>query len=280
MLEWVPWQDAAELAAVSAAGFAVVRRSDRTWGRRVKPWAKELVLILGLYALWQYAGAWSIGETSQAATRGIQIWDAERTLHLPSERWFQQLVLPHHWLVKVCNLFYFGVHVPALAACLIWLFVCHRDRYPPVRTVVAIVTGASLAIQLVPVAPPRLLTQLRIVDTAAVYGPSVYHKGGAGLDQLAAMPSLHVGWALIVAGAVIWASSNRGRWLAAGFPVATTLAVVATGNHYWADAIVVAVLCAAATLIAAHAYGLRRRGPFPSGERARHLSFQGATRVG
>jgi hypothetical protein len=277
MLEWLPWQDAAELAGVTAAGFALTRRSERRWARRLKPWAKEFTLILALYALWQYAGAWSLGELSQAATRGQQIWDAERTLHLPSERWFQQLVLPHHWLVKFFNIFYFGAHVPALGACLIWLFIRHRDRYPPVRTVVAIVTGASLAIQLVPVAPPRLLTHLGLVDTAAVFGPSVYHKGAPGLDQLAAMPSLHVGWALIVAGAVIWASSNRWRWLAAGFPVLTTLAVVVTGNHYWADAIVVAVLCAVATLISAQAYGLGGRRPPDSGDRPGHLSLQGAT---
>lgn len=258
MLGWLPWQDAADLAAVTATGWALLGRSARRWAKAVQPWAKELTFILLLYGLWQYAGAWSIGRTSVAGTRGQDIWNWERALHLPSERWLQALVLPHHAWLKFFNYFYFFVHVPALGACLIWLFVRHRDRYPPVRTVVAIVTGASLAIQLFPVAPPRLLPNLNIVDTAAVFGPSVYQKGAPGLDQLAAMPSIHVGWALCVAGAVIWASTSRWRWVAAAFPALTTLAVVATGNHYWADAIVVAGICVVASLISAKAYGRHR----------------------
>src|SRR5579884_797303 len=232
MFGWLPWQDAAELAALTATVWALVGRSARPWATALRPWAKELTVILVLYGLWQYAGAWSIGRTSIAATRGQDLWNWERALHLPSERWLQSLVLPHHAWVRFFNDFYFLVHVPALGACLVWLFVRHRDRYPSVRTVVAIVTGVSLAIQLFPVAPPRLLPNLHIVDTGAVFGPSVYQKGAPGLDQLAAMPSLHVGWALCVAGAVIWASKSKWRWLAAAFPAVTTLAVVVTGNHY------------------------------------------------
>jgi PAP2 superfamily/Protein of unknown function (DUF4232) len=264
MLSWLPWQDAAEMAGATAATWTVTRRSPRSWARALRPWAKELTLILVLYGMWQYAGAWSLGRRSVALSRGRTIWDVERDFYLPSERSVQDLVLHLHLLMRALNEYYAVVHVPALAACLIWLFVRHRDRYPEVRTVVALVTGASLVIQMFPVAPPRLLPNLGVVDTGALIGPNVYARGAPGLDQLSAMPSLHVAWAIVVAGAVIWVSRSRGRWLALLYPALTTFAVVVTGNHYWADAIVAAVLCAGATIIVARAYAAPRIPPAAS----------------
>jgi len=255
VLEWIPWQDAAKMAGVTATTWGVTRRSGRAWGRLLRPWAKELTLILILYGLWQYAGEWSLGHVNVAMARGRSIWDVERALHLPSERATQGLFLHHRLVLQGFNQFYAFVHTPALAICLVWLFVRHRDRYPPVRTVLALVTGASLVIQLFPVAPPRLLPLLGVVDTGALVGPRVYTPGAPGLDQLSAMPSLHVGWSIVIAGAVVWVCRRPWRWLALAYPILTLLTVVVTGNHFWADGIVVAVLCAGATLIAAKAYG-------------------------
>jgi PAP2 superfamily len=243
------------MAGATSATWTATRRRARPWARALRPWAKEITLILLLYSLWQYAGAWSIGRASAALARGQAIWHAERMLHLPSERAAQALILPHRSLVHWLNVYYALVHVPALGLCLVWLFVRHRDRYPQVRTVVALVTGASLIIQLIPVAPPRLLPHLGIVDTAAVVGPSVYSRGAPGMDQLAAMPSLHVGWALIVGGSIVWVTRHRWRWLALGYPALTMFTVVATGNHFWADGIAAAGLCALAAVLTAKAYG-------------------------
>ena len=75
-----------------------------------------------------------------------------------------------------------------------------------------------------------------MVDTAAVYGQSVYSAaGGFEADQLSAMPSVHVGWAILVAIAIISVTRSRWRWLAVAYPVLTTLAVVVTANHFWLD---------------------------------------------
>ncbi len=254
MIDWLPWQDAAEMAGGSAAAWTVTGRRERAWTKALRPWAKELTLILLLYSLWQFAGAWSVGRASAAVGRGRTIWGVERALHLPSERTTQTLVLGHPSLVHWLNVYYAVVHVPALGVCLVWLFIRHRTLYPKVRTAVALVTGASLVIQLFPVAPPRLLPQVGVVDTGAVFGPRIYRRGAPGLDQLSAMPSLHVGWALIVAGAVIWASRSRWRWLALGYPVLTTFTVVVTGNHYWLDGLTAAALCALAAFVVSKAY--------------------------
>ena len=60
-----------------------------------------------------------------------------------------------------------------------------------------------LAMQLIPVAPPRMLTETRLVDTAVLYGQSVYATVAGFADQLSAMPSVHVGWAVLIAFVVI-----------------------------------------------------------------------------
>ncbi|MCU4183945.1 phosphatase PAP2 family protein [Acidiferrimicrobium sp. IK] len=263
MLQWLPWEDAAEMAAVTGVAWSVSRHRRRRVARLVHPWAKELTLVLVLYAMWQYAGRWSLGRAALALGRGRRIWAAERTLGLPSERSLQRLVLGHRGVVHWLNVFYAQAHVPALGLLLVWLFVRHRERYPQVRTVVALVTGASLLIQLLPVAPPRLIPSLGVVDTGALVGPSDYAGGAPGIDQLSAMPSLHVAWALVVAGGVLYASRSRMRWLVVGYPLLTVFTVVATGNHYWADAAVAAALC----LLAGAAVRVAYRPPAASAAR-------------
>src|SRR6185312_9516190 len=86
-----------------------------------------------------------------------------------------------------------------------------------------------------------------IADLAAQYGESVYGAVGstAGADQLSAMPSVHVAWSVLVAWAVITRARGRWRWLILLHPAATVFVVVATGNHFWADAIVAVVIDAA-----------------------------------
>jgi hypothetical protein len=180
-----------------------------------------------------------------AVPRGRWLWHAEQVLHLPSETAVQRLFLPHPLLVQAFNLYYDILHFPILGACLIWLFVQHRDRYRSIRTTVALFTGTSLLIQFIPVAPPRLLPGTGLVDTAVKYGQSVYSwKGGFDADELSAMPSVHVGWALIIAFAVITVSRSRWRWLAAGYPVLTLLVVVVTANHFWLDGVAAGLLVA------------------------------------
>jgi hypothetical protein len=81
----------------------------------------------------------------------------------------------------------------------------------------------------------------------------VYGSLGFDADQFSAMPSVHVGWALIVAIAVITASRSRWRWAAAAYPALTLLVVVLTANHFWLDGV-------AAALLVLGALGLQRAG--------------------
>ena len=271
------WQQAALLAAgLFVAGLLLVRlvragaqpgqspgRATR-WAAHIGPFAREAGVVTALYALWQLAGNLAVGGLSQAMAHAWWIWHTERSLGLPSELVVQRLVLPHPLLSQIANLYYATMHFGVLIAMLIWLFVRHRDAYPAVRNAMAASTAICLLLSFIPVAPPRMLTSLGFVDLAARYGESVYGTAGAnvGADQLSAMPSVHVCWSVLVAWAVITASTSRWRWLILAHPIVTVFVVVGTGNHYWADGIVsiaiVAVVLATQALLRARLARFRR----------------------
>jgi hypothetical protein len=139
------------------------------------------------------------------------------------------------------------------------MFLRHRDRYAFWRTTIVLLTASCLLVQLLPVAPPRLLPEFGFVDTAAEYGQSVYTALSAvGPDQLSAMPSVHVGWAVLVAIAAWTLTTSRWRWLGVGHAVATVFVVVATANHFWLDGIVATALLGFVLVLQDQAIRLRR----------------------
>jgi PAP2 superfamily len=241
------WQQALEVGAALAATGAVLRFSGPERLRRVAPFAVEAAVIAALYAIWQRAGELSVGGTGPAGGLRRAEWIArvERDWHLPSERSVQDLVLGHPLVVQTANLYYATMHFGVLFAFLIWLFVRHRDRYKAVRTILAFTTLLCLVIQFIPVAPPRLLPGY--VDTANRYGQSVYGNFGFGADELSAMPSVHVAWAVLIGWYVARISTSRWRWVGVVHAAATVFIVVCTANHWWLDGIVgVAVLAVCA----------------------------------
>lgn len=247
------WQHAAELSASLALGSLALRAVPDRRVRAIAPFAFEAAILAVLYALWQLAGEWSVTGYHDAIARARWIMRAQDDMLLPSEQSVQHLILGHPLLVQGVNLYYAAMHFTTMLLFLLWLFVRHRDSYRPVRATMAWTTLACLLIQLIPVAPPRMLPGF--VDTALLYGQSVYANGFAA-DQLSAMPSVHVAWAVVVGWYTVTISTSRWRWLALGHTAATVLVVVATANHWWLDGIVATALlvtCAWGRLGAARA---------------------------
>ena len=237
--------------------------------------AQEAAILLALFALWQLAGSFSLVGPDGALARAQWIWHAERVVHLPSETEIQRAFLGHPLLVQAFNLYYLSLHFVVLIGCLVWVYARHRRHYPQVRITLVLFTAGALLIQFLTVAPPRMLPGDGMVDTAARYGQSVYGSvAGFNADQLSAMPSVHVGWALLVALVVVQVSTSRWRWLALGYPVLTLLAVVVTANHFWLDGIAAALLLALALLVQRAGRAVRRalrsrwrrRGPGRDGQ--------------
>ncbi|MFI0443835.1 phosphatase PAP2 family protein [Actinomadura sp. 6N118] len=217
--------------------------------RFVHPLLTEVTLLLVLFAAYKWGRQLVETGVAQAMTNATWLWDLERTLHLPNEQTLQKLVLHWEHTAFLSNLYYVGVHFPGTAALLIWLWTRHRAHYKRIRTELVILTAAGMAVHvLFPLAPPRL-AGLNMTDTMLTVGPSAYPAAADGIaNQYAAMPSLHVGWALLVSLAVLRVSSSRWRWLIAMHAPITVFVVVITANHYWLDGLVAAALLAAAML--------------------------------
>jgi hypothetical protein len=239
------WQQAAGGAACLAITTAALRVTRKPRLISLSLFTQETALVVGLFALWQYAGSFALMGPGGALGRARWIWHVERALKMPSETAVQRVFLPHPLLVEFFNLYYDLLHFPVLIASLIWLFVWHRSSYGWWRTTLVAFTGLSLLVQLIPVAPPRMLAATGLVDTGVIYHQSVYSNAtGFNADQLSAMPSVHVGWAILVAIAIIATTRSRWRWLAVLYPIMTTLAVVVTANHFWLDGVAAAVILA------------------------------------
>ncbi|MEO7125694.1 MAG: phosphatase PAP2 family protein [Nakamurella sp.] len=252
----LPWDYAAGIAFASGVAGISLLRSEGIRTRAIGAFLREGALVVGLYALWQLAGHLSITGTSGAVARAEWIEQVQRNLHLPSEVAMQHLILWSPLFAQAANIYYAVVHFSATIAFLIWLFVRHRSQYGQARTVLALTTFVCLAIQLIPVAPPRLLPG--IVDTAVLYGQSVYGSG-FGADELSAMPSMHVAWALAVGWYVWRIADSRWRWIGPTHAVLTIFVVVVTGNHWWLDTFAAAAVLMGSMWLVTGKHDWRRR---------------------
>jgi len=215
------------------------------WARFVATASLEVAIICALFALWQVANGLARGHTTGGRARGRDVWNAERWLHLPNEVSFQKLFIHDHELLRLANYFYESAHFTTMVVFLAWLWLRHRDRYPFVRNVIAAFTAMSLLMQMVQVAPPRLIGVSGLVDTGAAIGPTVYNSFTANIaDQYAAMPSIHVAWAAVVALGVFCVARSPWRWIVVLHLPFTMFVVAATGHHWWLDGVVALVLLA------------------------------------
>lgn len=246
------WEQAWVTSAVLIVVGGVLATATNRRLRWLGAFAREAAVIGLLFGLWQLAGKLSVGGQLGAFGRAQWIRRFEADAHLPSEASVQHLVLGHHTLIQGANLYYASMHLTMMLVFLVWLFVRHRPDYRGVRQVMAWTTLGCLLVQLLPVAPPRMLPG--IVDTGMSYGQSVY-ANGLPFDQLSAMPSVHVAWAALIGWYVWKVSPSRWRFIGPLHAVLTVTVVVVTGNHWWLDGIVaVAILSVAAWGV----YGVRR----------------------
>ncbi len=245
---------------------------------------REVLYIAGFYALYslvrnQFGSA--SASPAEAYANTLRVIDLQKALGIFNEAtvqsWFDGLGASL-WAV---NVYYGTLHFLVPIAVLIFLARRHPDAYPLWRTTILATTGLALIFfALFPLMPPRLLCDCPygagpqaaadglpvFVDTLAVHGGLWSFDSEtmqAVSNQYAAMPSLHVAWALWCAFALLGFLRNPWwRALAALYPVVTIWAVVVTGNHFWLDAVGGALVLAAGYGVARilQAVMVKRRG--------------------
>jgi len=209
--------------------------------------------VVALLLAYKYGRFLTRGHVTTALHNARGVIDLERSLGVFSEARLQDLVVGSTALVRFLNAYYLVAHVVVTAAAFVWLYVRHPAGYRRFRNVMVVITVVGMSVHLLfPLAPPRMLPRFGFVDTARIFGPASYgagspYKGFA--NQFAAMPSLHFGWALVIAWVAIMISSSRWRYLVLAHPVLTLAAIVLTANHYWLDAVVATFLLAFALVV-------------------------------
>jgi hypothetical protein len=212
----------------------------------------ELVLLFTLFVGYRAGRLLTTNHTAAAFAHARDIWHIERWLHMPLEQDVQGWLMHNAHAAEAANTYYAVVHFPATVGFLVWMFLRRPAYYFWVRRTLIILTAAALVMHvLYPLAPPRMRPDLGFLDTGALFGPNVYGPPEAGniANQFAAMPSLHIGWATLVAIGLIAATRSRWRWLWLLHPILTVLVVVGTANHWWLDGIVALVLLAGALAV-------------------------------
>jgi hypothetical protein len=222
-------------------------------GRRFSA-RREVAVGLGVYAAYLLVRRAVVNDRGrvQAARNAERIVALERRLGIHVEPEIQAVLLPRRRLLAVLNVAYVTLNVGLTVGWLMRLFHRRHPEFHRLRRAAVLTTlGAQPVFLLFPVAPPRTLEDF--VDTIAdVSGVDLDAGFIAQLyDPLAAMPSIHVAYAIVTAAGIAETSgSPTARALAPAYPPLVALVVFATANHYILDAVAGAALGAAGLRLA------------------------------
>ena len=214
----------------------------------------ELVLVAFAFLLYFLVRGSVVDRAGEAFDRALRIVDLQQKWGFFWEPQLQALILGSRALVQLFNAIYFWLDFPLIVVVGLWLYFWHRHQYTVVRD--AILSSGAIALviyHLLPVAPPRLVPGLGLVDTLAEFSSLAYQTQSTApfVNPYAAVPSLHVGWALLLALGIIGATRVKPVWLLAFLlPWAQLAAIVFTANHFIFDAIVGVVVSLIGLVIA------------------------------
>ena len=184
----------------------------------------------------------------------------ERWLHLDLELAGNRWLIGHHTLLLIASWWYQLAHLTVTLAVLGWCYLRRPDAYRGARNALVLTNVVGLVVFFVyPVMPPRLLPGAGYVDAVAAAGFGSSHTGPVPADQYAAMPSLHLAWAVWTASVgMLLLARHRVRVLWLLYPVITATAVVVTANHYVLDVLAGVAVAVVALLASRVQITLRR----------------------
>lgn len=214
----------------------------------------ELALVGLGFILYFLVRGGVVDRTGEALGHARQIIDGQRALGLFVEPAINAWALAASWRVQLFNFVYFWLDFPLIIGVGLFLFWRSRRYYTLLRDALLISGAFALVVYWVfPVAPPRFLPEWGFVDTMQQYAKLSYQAQSLApfVNPFAAVPSLHVGWALLFA--LVLYQVSRSWWVrvaGALVLVLQTIAVVATANHFLFDAVAGVVISLGALAVA------------------------------
>lgn len=230
----------------------------------------DLLVQMALLAVVIFAYQLTRGLADDGATAATAIDHArsvvaiERALGLYVEPSMQRWALGVPNLTDALSWIYLNVQTTVTLAGLLWIYARYNHAYYFVRNMFFVSFLAACVIYVVfPTAPPRLMpAEYGFVDSVQEFSGARKFVWEAFANPYAAIPSMHMGFALMIGGAFVRLSRRRwvrAAWLA--YPAGILWVVVATGNHFWLDAVAGAIVALAGALCA-HALGRLRPQPW------------------
>jgi hypothetical protein len=222
---------------------------------------RQLGLVAAAYYLYRLVRGFVDGQASLAFENARLLVDIERSLGLFFEPGLQAWAKGEEWLMFGANWMYVNSHFVVTTTFIVWLYLARNHAFYYVRNMFMVGMALALAGYVAfPTAPPRFLPEWGFTDTVAGYfGESAENTAGALYNPFAAVPSMHVAFALMVAVPAFFLVRNRmlrGLW--AVYPALVTFVVVVTANHYWVDAALGALVAAASACAASAAFARAR----------------------
>jgi hypothetical protein len=236
---------------------------ERAVIRRPRLWIELLVVA---FLCWIYDDLTNLAPLRRAAAyaHASSILHLETRLHVDPEAALDHWLSHHHALAVIVSNYYDNAHFVITLGLVGWLWWSRPALYRPLRTALVLTNVIAMAVfWLYPTAPPRLLKPSVYLDVvASTHAFGSWHAGtlATAANQLAAMPSLHIAWAAWSSYA-LWRIYEGRRWAAAVwlYPVVTSFAVMATGNHFLLDVVAGFVTFVVAVVAAERFYERRRR---------------------
>jgi hypothetical protein len=207
-------------------------------------WLGELILLRSFE--WTYTQAKNLAQDTNdnaaAFANAARVVRWQDRLGLFFEPRLQDAFLGSTVVIRFLNLYYTLAHFLVTVGVLLWLYLRHRAVYSKQRTVLLL--GSMIALVgyfTFPLAPPRMYNCNCLVDTLDVVGGSwsYYSQSVKSIaNPYAAMPSVHMMWALWVSIVVVRTSTHRAARIGGiAHAMLTFAAITITGNHYWLDAV-------------------------------------------
>jgi hypothetical protein len=222
---------------------------------------RQLVLFAGAYYLYRLVRGFVDGEAGLAFENARTLVGFERSLGLFFEPSLQAWTRGQEWLLTWANWMYLNSHFVITTTFLIWLYIARNYAFYYVRNMFMVSMGLALAGYMVyPTAPPRFLPEWGFTDTVANFvGDGATNTAGALYNPFAAVPSMHVAFALMIAVPGFFLVSNKlikAFWVI--YPFLMTFVVMATANHFWMDAALGALTAAVSAVAASLAFARAR----------------------
>ena len=213
---------------------------------------RQILLFCGAYWMYRLARALVYDQTIAAYAHARDIVHLERSVHVFVEPSVQAWTMGTGFLEDAASWTYLNSHFVVTSCTLAFVYLFRNEHFYFVRNMFMVAMGLALLGYVVyPTAPPRMFPELGFVDSVANYTGVSESSVGTLFNPFAAVPSMHVCFALMLSVPMI--RMSRHTWAKALWSVyapAITFVVIATGNHWIFDAVSGAMVAAVSAIAA------------------------------